>query len=37
VSVTARQFKDVYLPLNFPYEERRVDDKFTMPGCELVG
>jgi hypothetical protein len=37
VSVTAGQFKDVYLPLNFPYEERRVDDRFTMPGCELVG
>jgi hypothetical protein len=36
-SVTVRQFNDVYLPLNFPYEERRVDDKFTMPGCQLVG
>jgi hypothetical protein len=35
-SVTARQFKDVYLPFNFPYDERRVDDKFTMPSCQLV-
>jgi len=35
-SVTARAFKDVYLPLNFPYDERRVDDGFKMPGCQLV-
>ncbi len=34
--VAARQFKDVYLPLEFPYDERRVDDKFAMPGCQLV-
>jgi len=36
VSVTARSFKDVYLPLNFPFDERRVDDGFTMPSCQLV-
>ena len=35
-SVTARAFKDLYLPLNFPYDERRVDDNFTMPSCQLV-
>jgi hypothetical protein len=35
-SVTARAFKDVYLPLNFPYDERRVDDKFEMPSCQLT-
>ena len=35
-SVTARAFQDVYLPLNFPYDERKVDDNFTMPGCQLV-
>ena len=34
--VTARRFKDVYLPLNFPYDEHRVDDGFKMPGCQLV-
>ena len=36
VSVTAQSFKDVYLPLNFPLDERRVDDGFTMPSCQLV-
>ncbi|SRR5258706_13143371 len=35
-SVTAQAFKDVYLPLNFPFDERRVDEGFTMPGCQLV-
>ncbi len=35
-SVTAREFKDVYLPLNFPFDEHRVDDSFAMPGCQLV-
>jgi hypothetical protein len=35
-SVTAHAFQDVYLPLNFPYDERRVDDNFAMPGCQLV-
>jgi hypothetical protein len=35
-SITVREFRDVYLPLNFPYDEHRVDDKFTMPSCELV-
>jgi len=34
--VTATRFKDIYLPLNFPFDEHRVDDKFTMPACELV-
>lgn len=29
-------FKISYLPLNFPYDERRVDDKFEMPSCQLV-
>ena len=36
VSVTAQSFKDVYLPLNFPFDERRVDDGFTMPSCQLT-
>jgi len=36
VSVTAQSFKDVYLPLNFPFDEHRVDDGFTMPSCQLV-
>jgi hypothetical protein len=35
-SVTAQSFKDVYLPLNFPFDERRVDNGFTMPSCQLV-
>jgi hypothetical protein len=35
-SVTAKLFKDAYLPLNFPYEEHRVDETFTMPACQLV-
>src|SRR5690349_1520644 len=35
-SVTAQGFKDVYLPLNFPFDERRVEDSFKMPGCQLV-
>ena len=34
--VTAQRFKDVYLPLNFPFDERRVADDFQMPSCELV-
>jgi hypothetical protein len=34
--VTATRFKDVYLPLNFPFDEHRVDDKFVMPDCQLV-
>jgi len=36
ISVTPTRFTDVYLPLNFPFDERRVDDKFTMPDCQLV-
>ncbi|HKQ09722.1 MAG TPA: hypothetical protein VJS85_00920 [Rhizomicrobium sp.] len=35
-SVSANRFKDVYLPLNFPFDERRVDKKFAMPDCQLV-
>jgi hypothetical protein len=36
ISVTAKGFKDVYLPLNFLFDEHRVDDKFIMPDCQLV-
>ena len=36
VSVTPQGFKDIYLPLNFPFDERRVEDNFPMPGCQLV-
>jgi hypothetical protein len=36
VSATAREFKDVYEPLNFPYDEHRVDAKFALPDCQLV-
>ena len=36
VSVTAQGFKDIYVPLNFPFDERRVEDSFTMPKCDLV-
>lgn len=32
----ARDFKITYQPLNFPYNEHRVDDKFEMPSCQLV-
>ena len=35
-SVTAQRFKDVYIPLNFPFDEMRVEDDFKMPGCQLV-
>jgi hypothetical protein len=35
-SVTPQGFKDVYIPLNFPFDERRVENGFTMPGCQLV-
>jgi len=34
--VTPTRFKDVYLPLNFPFDEHRVDEKFVMPDCHLV-
>lgn len=34
--VTAQRFKEVYLPLNFPFDERRVADNFRMPDCDLV-
>ncbi len=29
-------FKITYLLMNFPYDERRVDDKFEMPSCQLT-
>ena len=35
-SVTAKRFKDIYLPLNFPFDEMRVEDDFKMPGCQLT-
>jgi hypothetical protein len=34
--VTPQRFKEVYLPLNFPFDERRVADDFKMPSCQLV-
>jgi len=36
ISVTQTRFKDVFLPLNFPFDEHRVDEKFVMPDCQLV-
>jgi hypothetical protein len=35
-SVTAQRFKDVYIPLNFPFDEMRVEDDFKMPSCQLT-
>jgi hypothetical protein len=35
-SAGAKDFKITYLLLNFPYDERRVDDRFVMPSCQLV-
>jgi hypothetical protein len=34
--VTPQRFKEVYLLLNFPFDEHRVADDFKMPACELV-
>ncbi len=34
--VTPQRFKETFLALNFPFDERRVPDDFKMPGCELV-
>ena len=34
--VTAKGIRITYIPLKFPYDEHRVDDKFEMPGCQLV-
>ena len=34
--VTAQRFKEIYLALNFPFDEQRVADDFQMPECELV-
>ncbi len=36
VSLAADRYREVYIPLNFAYDSRRVDAKFTMPSCELV-
>lgn len=36
ISVTADRFQDVYIRLNFPFDEHRVDDKFEMPSCQLT-
>jgi hypothetical protein len=36
VFVTAQGFKDVYVPLNFSFDEHRVEEGFTMPSCQLV-
>jgi hypothetical protein len=35
-AATAKSFRITYLLLKFPYDERRVDDKFEMPSCQLV-
>jgi hypothetical protein len=34
--VTPQRFKEVYLALNFPFDERRVAGDFKMPSCKLV-
>jgi hypothetical protein len=34
--VTPQRFRETYLALNFPFDERRVADDFQMPSCELV-
>jgi hypothetical protein len=34
--VTPQRFKETFLALNFPFDERRVPDDFKMPSCELV-
>ena len=35
-SASAKDFKITFLLLNFSYDERRVDDKFEMPSCQLT-
>ena len=35
-AATAKEFRITFLLLKFPYVERRVDDKFEMPSCQLV-
>ena len=35
-SANPGDFKITYLPINFLFDERRVDDKFEMPSCQLV-
>ena len=35
-SASAKDFKITYLLLNFGYDERRVDDHFEMPSCQLT-
>ena len=34
--VTPQRFRETYLALNFPFDERRVADDFQMPSCELT-
>lgn len=34
--VTPQRFKETYLALNFPFDERRVPDDYKMPSCELT-
>ena len=36
ISITPNRFQDVFLPLNFPFDEHRVGEKFVMPDCQLV-
>jgi len=35
-AASPRDFKITYELLNFPYDERRVDDRFEMPSCQLT-
>jgi len=35
-SASAKDFKITYLLINFPYDERRVDERFEMPSCQLT-
>ena len=35
-AASQRGFHITYIPLKFPYDERRVDDKFEMPPCDLT-
>ena len=35
-AASSKGFRITFIPLKFPYDERRVDDKFEMPSCQLV-
>ncbi|HEX4026261.1 MAG TPA: hypothetical protein VHX18_01485 [Rhizomicrobium sp.] len=35
-SASAKDFRITYELLNFPYDERRVADRFEMPSCQLT-